>query len=158
PPKLSPLTKRHAGRGFGSSRVIITVDDSGSLPDVAAWVSNAGGSVHRTLPLIHAHVVDMPNQALNGLVNNPHISHGAFDRLVVGTNERTGATVGATAVREQLGYDGTGVGVAVIDSGITSWHDDLSGGGTAQRVDRFVDFVNDRETAYDDYGHGTHVA
>ena len=41
-----------------------------------------------------------------------------MDRAVVGANERTGATVGATAVRQQLGYDGAGVGVAIIDSGV----------------------------------------
>ncbi len=58
---------------------------------------------------------------------------------------------------QELGYDGTGVGVAIIDSGVTSWHDDLAGSG-GQRVQRFVDLVNGRETAYDDYGHGTHVS
>ena len=42
--------------------------------------------------------------------------------------ERTAATIGATAVRESLGYDGSGVGVAIIDSGVTSWHDDLASG------------------------------
>jgi len=72
--------------------------------------------------------------------------------------ERTGRTIGATAVRQELGYDGSGVGVAVIDSGITPWHDDLAGDGVSQRVDRFVDFVAGRAASYDDYGHGTHVA
>jgi serine protease AprX len=71
--------------------------------------------------------------------------------------ERTGATVGATVVRSDLGYDGTGIGVAVIDSGVAPAHDDLTGNG-APRIVRFVDFVNGREDAYDDYGHGTHVA
>ena len=94
----------------------------------------------------------------SGLSHNPHISHIALDRVIVGTMERTGATIGATAIREEFGYDGSGVGIAVIDSGITSWHDDLTGGGSLQRVDAFVDFVNWRDTAYDDYGHGTHVA
>jgi serine protease AprX len=71
--------------------------------------------------------------------------------------ERTGATVGATVVHRDLGYDGTGVGVAVIDSGVDAAHDDLVG-GSGSPIDRFVDFVNGREDAYDDYGHGTHVA
>jgi serine protease AprX len=54
----------------------------------------------------------------------------------------------------------------VIDSGITSWHDDLTYAGAStlvktaagQRVAKFVDFVNGRTSAYDDNGHGTHVA
>ena len=71
--------------------------------------------------------------------------------------ERTAATIGAVAVRQQHGYDGAGIGVAVIDSGMASWHEDL-GGANGQRVSEFVDFVNGMETTYDDYGHGTHVA
>ena len=76
------------------------------------------------------------------------------------------STVGARAVQETLGYTGAGIGVAVIDSGITSWHDDLTYQGRStlvkvkngQRVSAFVDFVNGRLNPYDDYGHGTHVA
>src|SRR4029077_18550598 len=47
----------------------------------------------------------------------------------------------------------------VIDSGVTSWHDDLAdpAAGT-QRVVQFVDFVNGHPATYDDYGHGSHVA
>ena len=33
-------------------------------------------------------------------------------------NERTAATIGAHTIRETLGYDGSGVGVAIIDSGV----------------------------------------
>ena len=50
--------------------------------------------------------------------------------------------------------------------GSPRWHDDLtylSDVGPAarrdgQRVAAFVDFVNERTAAYDDNGHGTHVA
>ena len=81
----------------------------------------------------------------------------SIDRIAVGATERTGATVGATQIREQLGLDGAGIGVAVIDSGI-AYHDDLADAAGPQRVDRFVDFVAGGETPYDDYGHGTHIA
>jgi len=155
--KLGPLARR-AAIASGSSRVIVTAADTTHLPDVAAAIDRAGGARGRALPIIDAYVADMPNAALFGLSHNPHISHIALDRAIVGTMERTGATIGATAIREEFGYDGSGVGIAVIDSGITSWHDDLTGGGSLQRVDAFVDFVNGRDTAYDDYGHGTHVA
>jgi serine protease AprX len=156
--KMGPLASRRAAIAVGSSRVIITAADATELPDVAAAIDHAGGTRGRALPIIDAYVADMPNAALFGLSHNPHISHIALDRAIVGTMERTGATIGATAIREEFGYDGSGVGIAVIDSGITSWHDDLTGGGSLQRVDAFVDFVNGRDTAYDDYGHGTHVA
>jgi serine protease AprX len=68
--------------------------------------------------------------------------------------ERVSAAVGADWVRQSLGYDGSGVTIAVIDSGITDAHDDLS----SSHVARFADFVNFRAQPYDDYGHGTHVA
>jgi len=156
--KMGPLAMRKAELGLGSSRVIITAADTTELPDVADAIDRGGGRRGRALPIIDGYVADMPNAALFGLSHNPHISHIELDRAIVGTLERTGATIGATAVRQEFGYDGSGVGIAVIDSGITSWHDDLTGGGSPQRVDTFVDFVSGRDTAYDDYGHGTHVA
>ena len=63
--------------------------------------------------------------------------------------------VGARAVQKSYGYDGAGIGIAVIDSGITSWHDDLTSTGPRssgrssgnQRVVDFVDFVNGRRGA-----------
>lgn len=72
----------------------------------------------------------------------------------LGAPTHVAEAVGADWVRATLGYDGTGVTVAVIDSGITDWHDDLA----TSRVARFVDFVNFQPVPYDDYGHGTHVA
>lgn len=50
------------------------------------------------------------------------------------------------------GLDGSGVGVAVLDSGIYQ-HEDLSG-----RIACFRDFLRRRPVPYDDNGHGTHVA
>ena len=55
--------------------------------------------------------------------------------------------------------------MAVIDSGITSFHDDLTVAGSStlypygnKRVAKFVDFVNGHALPYDDNGHGSHVA
>src|SRR5262249_13492014 len=62
-------------------------------------------------------------------------------------------------------FSGSGVGVAVLDSGITAFHDDLTKGSSStvypygnQRVSKFFDFVNGQTLPYDDNGHGTHVA
>ena len=88
-----------------------------------------------------------------------------FNRPIMGANYRTALTTGTRVVQQTLGLTGAGIGVAILDSGITSWHDDLTdrtGSGAYpygnQRVTAFVDFVNGQLTPYDDLGHGSHVA
>ena len=73
------------------------------------------------------------------------------DRPLGAHNYRTSITVGAAAVRQSLGFTGRGVGIAVIDSGITTWHDDLTGSNLSsakfpygnQRVRMFVVAMRD---------------
>jgi serine protease AprX len=157
-PKIGPLAAQRAQRTTGWSRVIITAAEGQTQQEVENAIGGAGGARGRSLPIIDGHVAWVPNAALSGLANSAAVANVALERPVAGTLERTGAAIGATSVRQELGYDGSGVGIAVIDSGVTSFHDDLGGLGSWQRVDRFVDFVNGRDAAYDDYGHGTHVA
>ena len=156
--KIDRLAQRRIPLLTESSRVIVQAVDLQSLASLRPIIAQAGGMFHRKLSLINAEVIDLPNAALSKVASSPLVAHIHLDRLVVGAMERTGATVGATAVRQELGYDGSGVGVAIIDSGVTSWHDDLTDSGGAQRVHQFVDFVNGAVAPYDDYGHGTHVA
>lgn len=70
------------------------------------------------------------------------------------SNYRALNLVKIEAAREQ-GYTGAGVGVAVMDSGIGPHVDFVRGGN---RIDAFVDCVRGRRDAYDDSGHGSHVA
>src|SRR5439155_10262334 len=155
-PKLDiPLTYR-ATLLTGRSPVIVQPLDTG----VDVLLQSVGGTLGRALPIIDARVAVVPNVALPTLAGSALVQRLALDRKTLGLMERTGPTIGATAVRQTLGYDGTGIGVAVIDSGITAWHDDLTDAAApaSQRVARFVDFVGGQTYPYDDYGHGTHVA
>ena len=93
-----------------------------------------------------------------------------IDRPAFPTLERTGGAIGAAAARQEFGLTGNGVGVAIIDSGITTYHDDLYRTRNRRvagrdRVVHFKDFTRPASTtlwatehAHDDYGHGTHVA
>jgi serine protease AprX len=155
--KLDPLLSARA-KSAGRSRVVLSMSRVSGLQSVAAHATMLGGRAVRRLPIIDGLVLDLPNQAVAALAANPLVEHLSFDRAVGASMEITGATVGAAAVRQQLGFDGRGVNVAVIDSGVWPAHDDLADDAGAARMDGFVDFVNDRAEAYDDYGHGTHVA
>jgi serine protease AprX len=148
--KLDAALRARAHAPRGTSRVIIQTAD-GTAPEKV--VKEVGGRAGLRLPFLHGQVADIPDTALLELARHPGVQALSLDRRVRGTMARTAATVGTPFVWESLGFDGAGVGVAIIDSGVAAWHDDLS-----QRVAHFADFVTQHATAYDDYGHGTHVA
>src|SRR6476661_643401 len=122
------------------------------------------GRLGARLDLINGQVIEVRNVQLKKLADLPEVFRLHYDRPTQAHNYRTAVTVGARAVQNDLGFNGNNVGVAIIDSGITSWHDDLtSKTGISylygnQRVSAFVDFVSGQTTPYDDNGHGTHVA
>ena len=157
--KLDPALQHRAATGGGKSRVIIRLANRAPRGAVKALIEQLGGTPGRALAIINSQVAFLPDRALAALAASPFVERISTDRVTVSTMERTSEVIGAAPVREALGLDGAGVGVAILDSGITAWHDDLTGPPEqAQRVDSFVDFVGLRDGAYDDYGHGTHVA
>jgi serine protease AprX len=140
----------------GESNVIVVFND---LIDGVDVVKGYGGKPGRRLGILEALVATMPNSRLEALIGDPRVKSVHHDRPTRGFVGRTAVTVGARAVQDLMGYNGAGVGVAVVDSGITAWHDDLTvANGQGQRVTHFVDFVNGYTRPYDDWGHGTHVA
>jgi serine protease AprX len=139
----------------GKSRVIVTMKPGW---DPTSEVARLGGALGRRLDVIDGVVAELPNGQLRTLANHPGVAHVHHDRATEGSLGRAAATVGARAVWQQYGYNGAGIGVAVIDSGITKFHADLLGAKNTQRVVKFVDFVHGKKNTYDDYGHGTHVA
>ena len=142
--------------GVGETDVIVEFNDDS---DSALRITANGGRAGRKLGVIKARAARISNVLLTRLADDPKVKKVHLDREVSGEIARTAAAVGAKNVLMQYGYTGAGIGVAVIDSGITPWHDDLTvANRSGQRVTAFVDFVNNRTTKYDDWGHGTHVA
>ena len=161
----APLDKELEERALrtGWSRVIVTLK---SATDVSTDIKLLGGGVGRRLRLINGLVADLPNGQIKKLAWHPAVARLDHDRPTTGQMATVAATTGARTARNSYGLDGAGIGVAVIDSGIASWHDDLTYNGSnaavktsgGQRVAAFVDFVNGGLLPYDDNGHGTHVS
>ena len=152
--RLDRELQERAGARPGSSRVILRLKPGVSPAAADLAIRKVKGTSGRRLLSVGGQVAYVPNSSLAALAALPGVQSVSLDRRVYGTIERSAAAVGATWVRERLGFDGAGVGIAIIDSGVANWHDDLG----SSRVTRFADFVNFQPAAYDDYGHGTHVA
>src|SRR4029079_997311 len=161
-PKLDKKMNRRALQS-GFSKVIVILKPGWN---VDYDIKLVGGKLGRNLGLINGKVAELPNGQLKQLADNPLVERIIYDRPTGGEMNRVAVTVVARAFQKDYGYTGAGVGVAVLDSGVTSWHQDLTYLGTSslvktmngQRGAAFVDFVNGRATPYDDNGHGTHVA
>jgi serine protease AprX len=156
----SELARRSQRNPRQVTRVIVTLVPGATLPAEFRRFARARGR----LGIINGQVLDLPNDVLQQLEARPEIFRIHHDRPTASHSFRTAITTGARAVQQGLGLTGAGVGVAVIDSGITTWHNDLAGRTPVhgpygdQRVAAFVDFVNGAAAPYDDEGHGTHVA
>lgn len=118
-------------------------------------VALLGGTVHSVFDSVDGFVATVPVSSILTLVVRADVLHISMDLPVRGNLDLTGAAVGATAARGSTGLTGAGVGIAVLDSGI-ALHPDLT--APVNRIVGWRDLINGRTTAYDDHGHGTHVA
>ena len=116
-----PLAQTASRNLLGRSRVIVRAVDTASPGLLLPLIQSVTGTVLRTLTGINAQVIELPNALLLVLARSPLVARVSVDRIAAGSMERTSAAIGAAAVREDLGFDGSGVGVAVIDSGVTPW-------------------------------------
>ncbi len=122
-------------------------------------VYNQGGKYKATLDVIHAGVYSMPAGRLEELANDPDVSYISPDRGVKAASTNLTPDYKLQAVEADIaqsaGWNGTGIGVAVIDSGITD-EPDLHGPNGSRIV--YAQSLIGNASANDLFGHGTHVA
>ncbi|GAB2973594.1 S8 family serine peptidase [Saccharothrix stipae] len=116
---------------------------------------HAGVRVTRELPAVGAVAAQAPKSdaaaTFHALLADPGVEKVWLDGVRKPTLDRSVAQVGAPTAW-QAGYTGTGVKVAVLDSGVDQAHPDLVGQEVAEH-----NFTDDPD-ATDQIGHGTHVA
>ncbi|TJX13143.1 peptidase S8 [Tissierella creatinini] len=117
-------------------------------------ITKLSSSVKTDLPLINGLAGNVSTEIIYRLSTTPEIDYISFDSSVYSLLDVALPSMNADFPHKK-GYEGKGIGVAVIDTGVAS-HDDLI--KPQNRVVAFKDFVNGKTEAYDDNGHGTHVA
>ena len=110
--------------------------------------------------LDHGAVLDVPAHAVAGLADDIEVDQLTTNQTLRAQDAVTNETIGADLVQAGTwddegggeAYDGRGVGVALIDSGVALMPQ------LAGRIVARIDFTNPRGFGLDAYGHGTHVA
>ncbi|MBD0326763.1 MAG: hypothetical protein ICV68_10040, partial [Pyrinomonadaceae bacterium] len=128
----------------GTVRVIIQSKGRSTAAQEQA-VAAKGGSKKKTLEALNVLVADVPAGALNELAAREDIAYISPDRRVRAQMDVTAQAVGADLVKQGFagapGFTGKGVGIAVIDSGISANHPDFQRNGHS-RVVAAVNFTN----------------
>jgi len=139
---------------LGSANLIVQFKTAPSSLDLLQ-ITLLGGTIQHQYSSIPAVAVNLPLAQVLTLANLLNVSFITPDRMLLSSLDYTAAAVNASTAL-QYGLDGSGVGVAVIDSGIYEHPDLQNASGTASRVVYRESFVP--HTQNDDFGHGTHVA
>lgn len=163
-PELSSRLAQ-AKQGAAGSQTVKVIVQYKQTPQAAhfARMQSLGGSLHSQLHVVKAASFTIPVRALAALESDPDVVSVTIDHDLKSFDDYTDAAANVGAAWNS-GYDGTGVGVAVIDSGINDSHPDLKDSNEYHsRVVYHQDFTGTPTTnilgaRYDLYGHGTHVA
>ena len=124
----------------------------------ASEMAAAGGRLKFSFDRINGAAYRIPVKMLAWLQNHPDVVYVSPDRLNKVASDDDIPAVEGDIARQQYGLDGTGVGVAIIDSGVFN-HDDLQkAGGLGSRIVYSESFISGDTSTNDAYGHGTHVA
>ncbi len=160
--KISPDLQKLILSGNGDARVKVIVQSTSSASAglLAGLLNTVGGLLVGVLSNLNIRIVDVPANNVEVIAADPSVTYVSLDVPVRSSGHITNTT-GTQQVRAQkslLGLnntlDGSGVTIAVLDSGIDSKHRSFA---TTGKIKFSKDFTGENRTD-DPWGHGTHVA
>ena len=161
--KLAPdLARVLQGSSSRSMRVIVQYNQAPSANHFAK-AQSVGAKLNSNLSLVNAGAFTMSPAAIRALAMDDNVAFISPDRKLKGMDDYTDSAIGVSTAWNS-GYDGTGIGVAIIDSGINDgYHADFKDSAGRSRIVYHQDFTgtptsNSSGATWDLYGHGTHVA
>ncbi len=159
-----------ADRPTETVRVIVQrAGDSGAAE---ALVAELGGRIIKDLHIINAFAAELSARAARELAASPAVRWISLDAPVQDSKGRPPKNNDPVVLPENtyldtlnvrpvwdMGYQGDGIGVAILDSGIATDRDFTTEPGKPfTRIEKAVTFADNTSTSGDLYGHGTHVA
>ena len=163
-PDLAPIAAR-ANHGASASDTVKVIVQYKQIPQAAeeSRAQSLGGRLNHRLHSVKGIALTIPVNALPALEADPEVLSVSVDHPMKGLDDISDVATGVPSAWS-AGYNGAGIGVAVIDSGINDSHPDLKDSTESRsRVVYHQDFTgtansNSSGAMYDLYGHGTHVA
>src|SRR5215469_16261717 len=139
-PEVHQLMNRFSALPSQQVRVIVQYKQTPSQGALSR-AQNLGGRPSHHLHMIKGVALTVPAGSLSSLANDPEVEFVSVDHPLKAMDDYTDAAMNASAATT-YGLDGTGVGIAVIDSGINDTHADLlDGSGKNSRVVYHQDFT-----------------
>ena len=162
---IAPDLAEQIQKGSPSSRIRLVVSLKGGDPAfITRRVQELGGQVQRHFRNIDQMVIGLPLESVGALAEVEGLDYISPDRPVTGNASHLERTTGADQAISSsswygpTGVDGTGVTVAVLDSGIDADHFDLRDEVKGKRRVVFSWDFTGRGSLDDPFGHGTHIA
>lgn len=140
---------------LSSTNVIVQLNIP--LADVLNQITATGATVVSELPLINAVLCTASALEIRLLSVLPGVAYITPDRAIAAKLDYAQPSVNANLAR-QSGWNGSGIGIAIIDSGITPVADLNFNGSVLSRIIYSENFSDRTVNTTDQYGHGTHVA
>lgn len=117
-------------------------------------VLNLTESIEPNLPIIDAFSGYLPTNLIYKLSRDPDIDYISFDSKVYTLLDIANQSM-ETYFPHDKGFEGEGVTVAIIDTGVSPHYDLVR---PRNRIIGFKDLIDNQSRPYDDNGHGTHIA